>query len=124
MRTLFSIAFLALLSIFISGAKADSPSKTTRDFIAMCDTAVPSMDCLLEYEVALTALNWNDDGTGKDPDRTCESVPSSEISPEGLQMRRAQVLTILTWLKHHPENDSKADTYGIEAAVHAIYPCK
>ena len=118
MRLITTVSAIALLFVF-SDISHTAERRSTNDFIKVCDEAVPSAACLVQYLTAVEALEWLNDPKYKNCVPSTTELSSKEADVE----LRKEVRQIVPWLKNHPELGTAEYTMAILKAIRAIYPC-
>jgi hypothetical protein len=116
----FCIALLCVLTMRSTPSVAET--KTTADFIRLCEGQNPSNRCLLEYETVLAA---NGDWGGGASHPSCP--PSDDLpinSPRQYVAWRTEIAAVVGWLKSRPDLNSQSDAESIGSAASALYPCR
>ncbi len=119
MRAITTASAIALLLVWAANGSVAREVRSTNDFIKVCDEAVPSTACLVQYLTAVEALEWLNDPRFKNcvPDTTTLSSKEADIE------LRNEVRAIVPWLKKHPDLGTAKYSSSILAAIRAIYPC-
>jgi hypothetical protein len=90
--------------------------KSTGGYIRGCGGPKVSVHCLTDF--VMTDIADEKSGQHCLPDT---SAPTLE---QGNAKRTAIVISLVAWLKPHPEYSAKPASEGLSAAMHALYPCR
>jgi hypothetical protein len=119
LASLFCIALLCVLTMTSGPSVAET--KTTADFIRLCEGQNPSNSCILEYETVIVA---NEDWGGGASHASCP--PSMDLpinSPKQYGAWRMEIVAVVGWLKSRPDLNSRSDAESVGSAAFALYPC-
>jgi hypothetical protein len=89
--------------------------KTSGDFVRGCAGPKVSVNCMTDF--VMTDIAEGKSGQHCLPDTSAANLE------QGNAKRTVIVVSLVAWLKIHPEYSKKRASEGLSAAMHSVYPC-